>query len=182
MAESIVLHLPVRTRAVTDVADAPVEVPVIRPARVADVPEMSSLINGYAAQGLMLPKTDAQLYNHVRDFVVAEAGGTIIGCAGLKVTWRDLSEVISLTVAPGYQGRGLGRRLVLPLIEEARALGIPTVFALTYQIGFFLRLGFQVVPKHVLSQKVWQDCVVCPKQDRCDETAMILDVTRKAGE
>jgi amino-acid N-acetyltransferase len=169
MAESIALHLPVRS-------DSDLPAPEIRRARVSDVPQMGALINGYAAQGLMLPKTDAQLYNNVRDFVVADARGQIVGCAGLKVTWHDLAEIISLAVAPSYQGRGIGKALCLPLIDEARVLGIPTVFALTYQLGFFSRLGFQIVPKPTLSQKVWQDCVVCPKQDCCDETAMILQV------
>ena len=169
MADSIALYVPVETSTAA---------PVVRPARVGDVPQMAELINYYAAQGLMLPKTEAQLYNNVRDFVVADAGGSIVGCAGLKVTWHDLAEIISLAVAPPYQGRGLGRQLVLPLIEEARLLGIPTVFTLTYQIGFFAKLGFLVVPKHSLSQKVWQDCVFCPKQDCCDETAMILSVAR----
>jgi amino-acid N-acetyltransferase len=169
LVDSITLHLPGHTQ----VREHHTE---IRPARVGDVPRMGTLINGYAAQGLMLPKTDAQLYNNVRDFVVAESGGHIIGCAGLKVTWHDLSEIVSLAVAPDFQGQGIGRRLCLPLIEEARRLGIPTVFALTYQIAFFARLGFQIVPKHTLSQKVWQDCVICPKQSCCDETAMILPI------
>ena len=167
MAETIVLQ---RTSQAIETA------PLIRPARVGDVPRIGELVNGYAAKGLMLPKTEAQLYNNVRDFVVAESDGAVVGCAGLKVTWHDLSEIVSLAVAPGYQGRGLGRRLVLPLIEEARLLGIPSVFALTYQIAFFTKLGFQVVPKYHLSQKVWQDCVFCSKQDCCDETAMILDI------
>ena len=152
--------------------------PVVRPARVGDVPQMADLINYYARQGLMLRKTEAQLYNNVRDFVVADAGGTVVGCAGLKVTWHDLAEIISLAVASAYQGRGLGRRLVLPLIEEARKLGITRVFTLTYQVGFFSKLGFQIVPKPTLSEKVWQYCVFCPKQDCCDETAMILSVAR----
>ena len=169
VADTIALHLP----------PSPIPHPLspnIRPARVSDVPQMGTLINGYAAEGLMLPKTEAQLYNNVRDFVVAESDGLIVGCAGLKVTWHDLSEIISLAVAPSYQGHGLGRALCLPLIDEARLLGIPTVFALTYQIGFFAKLGFMIVPKHTLSQKVWQDCVACPKQSCCDETAMILPV------
>jgi amino-acid N-acetyltransferase len=168
IVESIALHLPV------EIPDA---IPVVRPARVADVPRMSELVNFYAAQQLMLPKTDAQLYNNIRDFVVADARGSIVGCAGLKVTWQDLAEIVSLAVAPAYQGRGLGRALVLPLLDEARALGIPNVFSLTYQIGFFAKLGFEIVPKHTLSQKVWQDCAFCPKQDCCDETAMILRLT-----
>lgn len=155
--------------------------PVLRPARVGDVPQMSSLINGYAAQGLMLKKTDAQLYNHIRDFVVVDVDQQIVACGGLKVTWHDLAEIVSLAVSPAYQGRGLGRQMVLPLIEEARTLGIPTVFALTYQIGFFAKLQFEIVPKHTLSQKVWQDCVICPKQSCCDETAMILRLDDNSG-
>lgn len=163
--QTISLHLPSRA-----VVTSPVE---IRRARVDDVESISELINGYARQGLMLPKTLAQLYNNVRDFVVADAEGSIVGCAGLKVTWRDLAEIISLAVAPEMQGRGLGRRLVEPLIDDARTLHIPTVFALTYQVTFFAKLSFTVVPRETLSQKVWQDCQFCPKQSCCDEIAMI---------
>ena len=148
----------------------------VRRARVSDVPRMVGLINTYASQGLMLPKSATQLYNHIRDFIVADTGGEIVGCAGLKITWQDLAEIISLAVAPAFQGKGLGRRLVEPLIEDARALEIPTVFALTYQTSFFDRLGFRVVPKETLSQKVWQDCIQCPKQHCCDEIAMIREV------
>ena len=170
MASSIALQLPIRVST---------ETPLIRSARVDDVPQMADLVNFYAAQGLMLPKSEAQLYNHVRDFVVADAGGTVVGCGGLKVTWRNLAEIVSLAVAPAYQGRGIGRALVLPLIEEARELQIPTVFTLTYQIDFFAKLSFRIVPKHTLSQKVWQDCVFCSKQARCDETAMIRETSRQ---
>lgn len=161
----IALHLP---------PERIVDEPGIRRAYVADVDRMAELINGYAAEGLMLPKTHAQLYNNLRDFIVVEVNGEVVGCAGLKITWRDLSEIVSLAVAPMWQGRGLGRKLCEPLIEDARALGIPTVFALTYQVPFFAKLGFEVVQKHILSQKVWQDCQFCSKQDCCDEVAMIL--------
>ncbi len=145
----------------------------IRRARVDDVEPMAELINDFAGQGLMLPKTHAQLYNHLRDFVVADAQGTLVGCAGLKITWRDLAEIVSLAVAPSWQGHGLGRRLCEPLIDDAQTIGIPTVFSLTYQVQFFAKLGFEVVPTTTLSQKVWQDCQFCPKQDCCDEVAMI---------
>lgn len=148
--------------------------PVLRRAYVGDVDQMAALINSYAAQGLMLPKSHAQLYNNLRDFIVATIDGVVVGCAGLKITWRDLAEIVSLAVAPEAQGRGLGRRLCEPLIDDARALGIQTVFALTYQVPFFSKLGFAIVPKTDLSQKVWQDCQFCSKQDCCDEIAMIL--------
>lgn len=162
----IALHLPPARGVVGDA--------IVRRAYVSDVEAMVELINGYAEQGLMLPKTPAQLYNNLRDFIVVDVDGRIVGCAGLKITWRDLAEIVSLAVAPQCQGRGLGRRLVEPLIQDARALGIPTVFALTYQIPFFTKFGFEIVPKTVLSQKVWQDCQFCPKQACCDETAMVL--------
>jgi amino-acid N-acetyltransferase len=148
----------------------------IRRARVADVPRLYEMINFYAARGDMLPKTLDQLYNGVRSFNVVEAGGEVVGCAALKITWRDLAEVISLAVHPDFQGRGLGRQLVVPLIDEAHELGIPTLFSLTLKVGFFSRLGFREVPKLHLPHKIWQDCKTCIKQDRCDETAMIRSV------
>jgi amino-acid N-acetyltransferase len=177
MAKAVHQTIELQLSVVAQPQPAHIKMPVVRPARVGDVPQLYRLIADYAQRGLMLPKTEAQLYHNVRDFMVADADGKIVGCAGLKVTWHDLAEIISLAVSPEYQGRGIGRQLVTPLIEEARRIGIPTVFALTYQIAFFRKLGFQIVPKHNLSQKVWQDCVICPKQDCCDETAMIRILT-----
>ncbi len=150
--------------------DAPAR---IRRARVGDVPRLYEMINYYAARGDMLPKTLDQLYNRVRTFNVAEADGEVVGCAALHVTWADLAEVVSLAVHPDFQGRGLGRRLVEPLFDEARELGIPTLFTLTLQVGFFSRLGFREVPKLRLPHKIWQDCATCFKQDCCDEIAMV---------
>jgi amino-acid N-acetyltransferase len=148
----------------------------IRRARVDDVQRLYELIGYYAAKGDMLPKTLDQLYHRVRDFNVAEAGGEVIGCAALKITWRDLAEVVSVAVHPDFHGRGVGKGLVLPLVDEARQLGIPTLFTLTLQVGFFSHLGFREVPKLRLPHKIWQDCVTCFKQDRCDETAMVRPV------
>ena len=39
---------------------------------------------------------------------------------------------------------------------------------------FFEKLGFDVVTKESLPLKVWSDCVRCPKQENCDEIAMVL--------
>lgn len=149
---------------------------VVRRARVGDVPRLYELISFYAARGDMLPKTLDQLYNRMREFHVAEAGGEVVGCAALKITWHDLAEVVSVAVHPDFQGSGLGRRLVEPLIDEARELGIPTLFTLTLQVGFFSRLGFREVPKLRLPHKIWQDCAACFKQDRCDEVAMVREL------
>ncbi len=148
----------------------------VRRARVGDIPRLYEIINYYAARGDMLPKTMDQLYGRVRNFNVAEADGEVVGCAALHITWADLAEVVSLAVHPDFQGHGLGRRLVEPLFDEARSLGIPTLFTLTLQVGFFSRLGFREVPKLRLPHKIWQDCTTCFKQDRCDEIAMVRQV------
>ena len=148
----------------------------IRRARVGDVQRLYELISYYAARGDMLPKALDTLYHRVRDFNVAEADGEVVGCAALKITWRDLAEVVSVAVHPDFHGRGVGKRLVQPLIDEARELGIPSLFTLTLQVGFFSALGFRETPKLRLPHKIWQDCVTCFKQDRCDETAMVREV------
>lgn len=155
---------------------APAAQVTMRRARVADVPRLYELISYYAARGDMLPKTLDQLYNRVREFNVAEAEGEVIGCAALKITWHDLAEIISVAVHPAFQGRGLGRCVIEPLFAEARELGIPTVFVLTLQVGFFSRMGFREVPRLHLPHKIWQDCTACFKQDRCDEVAMVREV------
>lgn len=148
----------------------------IRRARVGDVPRLYEIINYYAVKGDMLPKTMDQLYNRVRAFNVAEADGEVVGCAALHITWADLAEVVSVAVHPDFQSKGLGKQLVLPLFDEARALGIPTLFTLTLQATFFSKLGFREVPKLRLPHKIWQDCKTCFKQDRCDEIAMVREV------
>ncbi len=148
----------------------------VRRARVGDVPRLYEIINYYATRGDMLPKTMDQLYNRLRSMIVAVADGEVVGCAGLHITWADMAEVISVAVHPGFQGTGLGRRLVEPLLDEARELGIPMIFALTLQVGFFSHLGFREVPKIHLPHKIWQDCKTCFKQERCDEIAMVREV------
>ena len=149
----------------------------LRRARTRDVPQMAKLINGYAERGLMLPKSLDQLYRSLRDFVVAEApDGRIVACGGLLVTWEDLAEIRSLAVEEGYQGSGLGREIVRLLLAEAPELEVSRVFALTYQVDFFLSMGFRVIPKETLPRKIWVDCIDCPKFPQCDETAVLLEL------
>ena len=154
----------------------------IRPTSMADGQAIYELVNTYARQGLMLPRSQSAVYQAIRDFVVADFGelsraeeeGQILGCGALQITWGDLGEIRSLAVANGWQGRGIGRRIVERLLEEARQLGLPRVFALTYQRPFFLRLGFQPIGKEALPQKIWADCVDCIKFPNCDEEAVII--------
>jgi amino-acid N-acetyltransferase len=154
----------------------------LRKARVGDVPQMADLINGYAAQGEMLPKSLNKIYQSLRDFVVVEEGGQIVGCGALHIVWDDLAEIRSLAVVEERWGNGLGHQMVTCLLEEARQLGLPTVFALTYREEFFKKLGFQVVDKDTLPRKIWVDCIDCLKFPHCDETAMVLHLNSNRKE
>lgn len=146
----------------------------IEKARMADIPKMHQLINIYAERGEMLPRALSEMYENIRDFSVArDKDGEVIGCAALHINWNDLAEVKSLAVAQDIQRTGIGRSLVTSCLEEAKALGLVTIFCLTYKPDFFLRCGFEVVDKATLPRKVWVECYRCPKFPDCDEVAMV---------
>lgn len=142
-------------------------------ASVADVPQLHSIINRFAAKGDMLPRTLSELYENVRDFYIVRENGKVIACGALHVLWSDLAEVKSVAVLEEHQSRGLGSVIVKELLAEARRLELNRVFALTYKPGFFAALGFQQVDIMTLPHKVFGECVRCPKFQCCDETAVI---------
>lgn len=148
----------------------------VRKARAADGPAIQKLLAHFASRGELLPRTLNEVYQHLRDFVVGETEGRIVGVCALWLYWEDLAEVRSLAVEEGYAGRGLGKALVGACLAEAAELGIRRVFALTYRPGFFERLGFRTVDKRELPQKIWKDCLRCAKFTCCDEVALIRDV------
>ena len=146
----------------------------IRRALLTDALAIAELINHYASRGLMLPKNPVQIYENLREFVVAvDEEGALMGCGGLRLMDFDLAEVRSLAVSERARGQGIGQRLVNALIDEAHHLGIGRVFALTYEERFFRKLGFDLCDRHIFPQKVWADCRLCPKRHHCDEIAMI---------
>jgi len=144
-----------------------------RSARISDVRAIYSLVNEYAEQDRMLFRSLADIYEHLQSFIVAEVQGTVVACCALEVVWSDLAEIKSLAVTEARKGKGLGKALVAAALEQASRLGVAKVFALTLDAGFFEKLGFEEVSKESLPMKVWSDCVRCPKQDHCDETAVI---------
>lgn len=144
-----------------------------RPAKLSDVEEIISLINQYAEKGLMLPRTRSTLYEGIREFVVAVENGQIIGTGSLHIIWDDLAEIRTLAVKQNCQGKGIGRKIVEILLQEALQLHCPKVFTLTYQVDFFKHMGFQLVDKEAMPQKVWKDCINCVKFPNCDENALI---------
>jgi amino-acid N-acetyltransferase len=146
---------------------------VCRKAQPADIEALYELIRGYAEQGIMLPRTREMLREAMDAFIVAIADGRIVGCGSLCRLGQDLVEIRSLGVSEGYKGLGIGKRIVALLEQEAKAQGIPKLMALTYEVAFFERNGFTVVDKEIFPEKVWRDCVNCPKQHCCDEIAVL---------
>ncbi len=149
---------------------------VIRKAVTADVVAIQQLINGFAEQDLMLHRSLSELYENVRDFYVVEEDGGVVGCGALHVTWKDLAELKSLAVAEHAQGRGYGRALIRACMDEARALGVARIFALTYVPQLFEKMGWARQDKASLPRKVWTECIHCPKFPDCGEIAVTYDV------
>jgi amino-acid N-acetyltransferase len=150
--------------------------PRLRPARLPDVPRIAALMASFVQEGTLLARPMAELFQCLREFHVVEEHGEVVACAALRILWGDLGEVRSLVVAPGYQGRGLGVRLVERIVEDARQLGLPRVIALTRTPAFFERAGFRQVERETLPRKIWTDCIHCPRRHACDETAMVRDL------
>ncbi len=149
----------------------------IRPAQLADVPSLLRLINDYAAQAVMLPRTELELCESLRDFLVASEQGQLIGCGALHFYTQHMAELRSLAVAPDRIRSGLGMRIARELLEQARRFGVDVVFVFTYVPGFFRKLGFEQVDRGALPLKTWKDCLRCPMFHACDEVALAYMVT-----
>ncbi|MFD0616287.1 N-acetyltransferase [Paenibacillus sp. GCM10027629] len=146
---------------------------VCRKATTEDIETLYELIKGYAEKGIMLPRTREILVDQLEWFIVAELEGDIVGCGSLCRLGQDLVEIRSLGISDGHKGQGIGSKMVDYLIEEARQLDIPKVMALTYEVNFFQKNGFEVVQKEIFPEKVWKDCIHCKKLHCCDEIAVL---------
>ncbi len=145
----------------------------IRKASMQDIPALLELINGYAAKGIMLARTEFELSENMRDFSVAYDGKKLAGCGALHFYSPAIGEVRSLAVAESHKTHGIGRLIVEALVYEAKMYGLDAVFAFTYVPGFFGRVGFNEVERGELPLKAWKDCLRCSKFHSCDEIAVL---------
>jgi amino-acid N-acetyltransferase len=146
---------------------------MIRKAKIKDIKQIQSLINGFAKKDMMLARSLNELYESVRDFWVAEERGRVLGCAALHISWDDLAEIKSLAVSGSKQKKGIGKALVGQCLAEAVQLGARRVFALTYKPDFFKKLGFRKIAHARLPHKIWAECINCCKFPDCKETALL---------
>jgi amino-acid N-acetyltransferase len=148
----------------------------VRHAKVSDAQAICSLVNYYAERGRMLHRSLESVYSGIREFLVAEEDGVVVGCVAVVMFWADLAEIRSLAVAQDMRGRGVGKLLAEAAARDAARIGVTRLFALTYETGFFEACGFSVVHRDTLPEKVWRECFACPKKDMCDEIAVARDI------
>ncbi|MGA2118903.1 MAG: N-acetyltransferase [Bryobacteraceae bacterium] len=146
---------------------------IVRKAAMREIPAILDLINSYAAQGVMLPRTEFELSETIRDFSVAMLGGRLWGCGALHFYGPSVGEIRSLAVSGEAKTHGVGRKLVEALVGEAERYELGAVFAFTYVVEFFGKVGFQQVERGMLPLKAWKDCLRCPKFQACDEVAVL---------
>jgi len=140
------------------------------------VGSIHTLISYYAEVDKMLFRSMADIYENLQIFKVAQDNDRVVGCCALKVIWADLAEIKSLAIEQTYFGKGVGKALVSACLEEARNLGLKKIFTLTLVPEFFEKIGFTRADKKTFPMKVWSDCAQCPKQDHCDETALVVEL------
>lgn len=162
----------IRSDALIDTSPERISVDV-RKARMSDIAPLLELINGYAARGIMLPRTEFELSESMRDFTVAESEGRLVGCGALHFYSPTTGEVRSLAVAESAKTHGVGRRVIEAIIEEAFEYSLDAIFVFTYVPEFFRKMGFAEVERGALPLKAWKDCLRCPKFQVCDEIAMM---------
>lgn len=145
-----------------------------RQAVLPDVQQIYGIIQPYADRGILLPRSLAELSENIRDFVVAEDDARVLGCGALHLYGMHLAEVRSIAVLPKFKGSGIGRLLVEALIEESKCHQVTCLCLFTRTPDFFAHLGFGISRRQDLPDKIYKDCVHCPKLMDCDEIAMVM--------
>ncbi len=143
-----------------------------RNAVLPDVEAIHAIIKPYAEKNILLQRTIAELCENVRDFVVAEYNGEIIGCGALHLYGMHLAEIRSIAVTPAAKGLGAGRLLVEALMKEAERHQVTCVCLFTRIPEFFVHMGFNLATREALPDKIYKDCLHCPFLYACDEIAM----------
>jgi amino-acid N-acetyltransferase len=146
---------------------------IVKKATVQDAKSIHSLINRFAQKDEMLPRSLNEIYENIRNFFICKDKNKIIGVSALHIMWENLAEIRSIAVLKDYRNRGVGKKLIDRCLNEAKELGIRKVYILTNNPAYFIKTGFKDIDKNSLPQKIWGDCLTCPKFPECDEVAVI---------
>jgi amino-acid N-acetyltransferase len=132
-----------------------------------------TLIVSHLAEGHLLPRELGEIAVHAGRFVVALEGTRVVACAELAPLSRSVAEVRSLVVDSAARSAGVGRRIVDELSHRAQAAGYEKLCAFTHTPGYFVRMGFSIVPHVWLPEKITTDCHACPQFRQCGQYAVV---------
>ena len=146
----------------------------LRTAEAAEAKQLHTLIQANLEEGHLLPRTLHELTAHASRFVVAVRGHRIVGCAELAALSAHVAEVRSLAVDVSARGGRVGVMIVDELRRRARREGFEKLCAFTHAPGYFIHMGFSIVPHLWLAEKIFTDCVKCPLFRQCGQYAMVV--------
>ena len=112
-----------------------------RKAILPDAGHIHELISAYSGDGTLLPRTLPEICENVRDFVVLEDEGRIIGCGALHLYGTHLAEIRSITVAAVGAGQRRRRPPVKALMAEAKRHRVDCICLFTRKPDFLRRAG-----------------------------------------
>jgi len=148
-------------------------------AQLSDIPEMQALVVSEVKEGVILNRTEDEVANNIRSYVLAKVDNTIVGYAALHVHSKRLAEIRSLIVNSEYRGQNIGQKIVNFTLDEAKVLGVEEdVLVLTYLPAFFEKLGFKEIHKELIPEhKIWADCIKCIHFPVCNEIALVYKLS-----
>ena len=151
---------------------------IVRTASDGDVDAIHRLISEHMMEGRLLPRSRQEIAARIARFIVAVDNGRVVGCADLAPLSRRLAEVRSLVVAGGARSCRIGRRLVRELEKRALVSGFESLTAFTHTPGYFVQLGFSIVPHTWVPEKIEADCRTCAQFRHCGQYAVMLPLIR----
>jgi ribosomal protein S18 acetylase RimI-like enzyme len=87
-------------------------------------------------------------------FIIAKDGNHIIGCVGFKKLDSKICEMKRLFVKENYKGKGIGKKLVEIIINEAKVKGykkmrLDTLKTMENAITLYYKTGFYEIAPYV---------------------------------
>jgi amino-acid N-acetyltransferase len=144
----------------------------VRKPNVNDVTAMHQMMVPHVVSETLLPRSPRQIVEHLRDYVIAEEDGRLVGLASLSLVECHLAELGAVVC----EHPTLLPRLVNVALQEAEAVGVNRVFVLAQDAETYESLGFSRVSIQSLPEKRDRQCLRCPRLPRCRQIALVYDI------
>lgn len=126
--------------------------------------------------GSQLPTTDVA--QHLAGFIVARAGGQVVGTAGLE-RYEEVALLRSVCVAPSHRRHRVGRALLDAIESAAASQGVHHLYLLTTTAAdYFAGRGFEAIRRDQAPAAIQQTAefrTLCPSTAVCMRKALGVD-------